>query len=116
VKTAIVCVLLLLGTVPPPNAAGQKSRERPDIRIRDAAAAINIAEPALVRVYGKRQIDYEKPLKATLQNGVWHVYGTLCCPDGNGKPTCEEGQCVGGVALAKVRQSDGKILSITHTK
>jgi hypothetical protein len=95
---------------------GQKSKQRAEIRISDAAAAINVAEPALVKVYGKRPIDDEKPLKATLQNGVWLVYGTLCCSDGNGKRTCEEGRCVGGVALVKVRQSDGKILSITHGK
>jgi hypothetical protein len=115
-KIAIVCVLLILGTVLPPCAVGQKSNQRAEIRISDTTAAISVAEPALVKVYGKRQIDDEKPLKAMLQNGVWHVYGTLCCSDGNGKHTCEEGRCVGGVALVKVRQKDGKILSITHGK
>ena len=115
-KTPNICALLLMGAILQTSAAAQKSKQRADIRIGDAAAAINTAEPALVRVYGKRKIDDEKPLKASLENGVWHVYGTLCCSDGKGKRTCEEGRCLGGVASAKVRQSDGKILSITHTK
>jgi hypothetical protein len=32
---------------------------------------LSIAEPALIKVYGKRQIDYERPLTATLDDGVW---------------------------------------------
>jgi hypothetical protein len=51
-----------------------------------------------------------------LEDGVWNVYGTLCCPGRKGQRTCEIGKCVGGVAAVKVRQSDGKILSISHTK
>jgi len=87
-----------------------------EIRIPDAAAAIKVAEPALIRVSGKKNIEDEKPLTATLEGGVWHVYGTLCCSDGKGQRTCEEGRCVGGVAHAQVRQRDGKVLSITHGK
>jgi hypothetical protein len=86
------------------------------IRVPDAATALSIAEPALAKVYGKRQIDYEKPLTAKLENGVWKVYGTLCCPDRNERRTCEAGKCDGRVAALELRQSDGKILSISHTK
>jgi hypothetical protein len=86
------------------------------VRVPDAATAVSIAEPALAKVYGKRQIDYEKPLTAKLENGVWQIYGTLCCPDRNGQWTCETGKCDGGVAALQLRQSDGKILSISHTK
>jgi hypothetical protein len=81
-----------------------------------AALALSIAEPALIKVYGKRQIDYERPLTAKLDDGIWSVYGTLCCPDSKGQRTCDMGKCVGGVAVLKLRQSDGKILSISHTK
>jgi hypothetical protein len=86
------------------------------VRVPDAATAVTIAEPALAKVYGKRQIDSEKPLTAELENGVWKVSGTLCCPDRNGRRTCEPGQCAGGVAALELRQSDGKVLSINHTK
>jgi len=67
-------------------------------RVPEAATAVTIAERALVKVYGKRQIDYERPLTAVLEHGVWTVYGTPCCPDRNGTRTCEVGKCVGGVA------------------
>src|SRR5262249_50600143 len=77
--------------------------------------SVRIAEPALIKVYGKHQIDNEKLLTATLENGVWNVYGTLWCRDRNGRRTSEIGKCVGGVAALKLRQSDGKILSISHT-
>jgi hypothetical protein len=86
------------------------------VTVPDAATALRIAEPALKRVYGGRQINDEKPLKATLEDGVWNVYGTLWCSDGKGRRTSEMGKCAGGVAELKLRQSDGKILSIIHTK
>lgn len=85
-------------------------------RVPDAATALKIAEPALIKRYGKRQIDYERPLTAKLDGGIWTVYGTLCCPDRNGHRTCEEYMCAGGVAVLKLRQRDGKILLITHYK
>jgi hypothetical protein len=85
-----------------------RSRERHSLR--------SIAEPALTKVYGKCKIEYEKPLTVILEDGIWSVYGTLCCPDRKGRRTCEVGKCVGGVAALKLRQSDGKILSNSHTK
>ena len=96
-----------------PNLRSQSST---GIAVPDAATALKIAEPALVKTYGKRQIEYEKPLTAKLDRGVWSIYGTLCCPDRNGHRTCEEGRCYGGVAVLKLRQRDGKILSIEHYK
>ena len=86
------------------------------VRVPDAATALSIAEPALIKVYGKRQINYERPLTATLEEGIWSVYGTLCCPDRKGQRTCEAGKCLGGVVALKLRQSDGRILSISHSK
>ena len=86
------------------------------IRVPDEAAALRIAEPALIKKFGKQTIEYERPFKATLLNGVWMVYGTLCCPYGKGRRTCEPGRCNGGVAELELRQSDGKILSISHGK
>jgi len=98
------------------TAAHSRSQTTAAVRVPDAATALRIAEPALIKTYGKRQIDYERPLIANLDNGIWYVHGTLCCPDRNGQRTCEEFQCVGGVAVLKLRQRDGKILSIMHYK
>jgi hypothetical protein len=92
---------------PPPATSG---------RVPDATTALSIAEPALIKVYGKRKIDYERPLTATLENGIWSVYGTLCCPDSKGQRNCEVGRCDGSMAEVKLRQSDGKILPISHGK
>src|SRR5690242_2289965 len=109
-KSAI-CGLFLAVTL-----SGQSSPPPTSIRVPDEATALKIAEPALVKTYGRRQIDYERPLKATIDKGIWTVGGTLCCPDRNGHRTCEQGMCVGGVAVLKLRQRDGKILSINHYK
>ena len=86
-----------------------------DARVPNSATAIAIGSHAAIRVYGKKIIDDEEPLKAFLHDGVWTVDGTLCCLDRNGKRNCE-GRCVGGVVVIKIRQSDGKILSMTHGK
>jgi len=110
----------LLGAVLLAGFALTAQRSHPqsatDVKVPDAATALKIAEPRLIKTYGKRQIDYERPLTAKLDDGIWTVNGTLCCPDRNGQRTCEQGRCVGGVAVLKLRQRDGKILSIIHYK
>jgi hypothetical protein len=111
-KTVVFFAIFLIAF----TSHAQDSQSKSNFRVPDAAAALSIAEPALIKVYGKRQINDERPLTATLDEGVWNVYGTLCCPDLKGHRTCEVGKCVGGVASAKIRQSDGKILAISHTK
>ena len=97
-------------------AVNSRSQNTAEVRVRDAATAISIAEPALIKTYGKRRIDDERPLTARLDNGIWTVAGTLWCTDHNGNRTREEGMCFGGTAVLKLRQSDGKILSIIHYK
>ena len=113
-KPAIPAVALLAAFAL--TAADSRSQTTVEVRVPDAATALKIAEPTLIKTHGKRQIDYERPLTAKLDGDIWSVYGTLCCPDHNGHRTCEEGRCVGGVAVLKLRQSDGKILSIMHYK
>ena len=81
--------------------------------IPDSQTAVNIGRTKLIHIYGKKQIDSEEPLKAELQDGVWVVSGTLWCSDGKGGRTNE---CVGGVAVIKMRQSDGHVVSIMHYK
>ena len=82
-------------------------------KVTDADTAVKAAEKALVRVYGKKKIESERPFTATLDKGVWTVAGTLHCKDENGQSTTT---CVGGVATAKVSEVDGRVLSVFHTK
>jgi hypothetical protein len=115
-KTTLIGVIFATALVP---VVAQGPQVPASVRVPDAATALRIAEPALVKVYGKEQIDYERPLIAELKNGVWNVSGMLCCPDGKGRRVCNTAKkpvCVGGVASAAIRQQDGKILGITHGK
>lgn len=107
----IICAMLVSVAF---TLSAQNTPPANSIRVPNATTALRIAERALIKVYGKQQIDYERPLKATLQDGIWSVYGALCCPGRKGQRTCEVGQCVGGVATLKLRQRDGKVLSISH--
>jgi hypothetical protein len=86
------------------------------LRVPDAATAIAIARPAAIHVYGRKQIDCEDPLTASIEKRVWSVFGTLCCPDSRGKRTCEFGRCLGGVVIVRIPQEVGRILSFTHGK
>ena len=81
--------------------------------VPDAATAVQIAEAVLVPVYGKKQIESEKPLTAKLENDVWTVSGTLRCPDGKGGTTT---QCVGGTAVVQISKADARIILMTHYK
>jgi hypothetical protein len=81
--------------------------------VPDADTAVQIAEAVLVPVYGKKQIESEKPFNAELKNGVWTVSGTLRCPDGKGGTTT---YCSGGVAVVKISKDDARILFMMHYK
>jgi hypothetical protein len=81
--------------------------------VPDSATAVKIAEAVLIPVYGKKKIESERPFKATLENGVWTIDGTLRCPDGKGGVTT---MCVGGTAEVKLSKTDGHILNMIHYK
>jgi beta-lactamase class A len=72
--------------------------------VADEQTAISIAVAVWIPIYGKKQIESEKPYKAALKNGVWTVTGSL--PEG----------WVGGTAEAFIAQDDGRILRIMHYK
>ena len=99
----ICCVLLICGALSAKHYG----------HIPDESAAIRIARAELIHVYGKKQIQSEEPLGASLKDDIWNVCGTLWCTGPNGQRTH---MCLGGVACIKIRRSDGKILSISHTK
>jgi hypothetical protein len=73
----------------------------------------DIAVAALVPVYGKKQIESEKPFTAKLKDNIWTVAGTLRCPDGKGGMTTS---CVGGTAVVEISKEDGRIISMGHFK
>lgn len=59
--------------------------------------------------YGEGKIKAERPFRAVLSNGVWHVRGSLprLFRAIGGK---------GGVASAEINMEDGRILRIQHGK
>jgi NTF2 fold immunity protein len=92
------------------------SREAPKRNyVPNSETAVAIAEAVFIPVYGKKQIESERPFTATLKDDVWTVAGTLYCPDG--KPqTDKPPTCVGGVAVAQISKIDARIISMTHYK
>ncbi len=70
--------------------------------VPDSATAVRIAVAVWIPIYGAQQIRTEEPFKASLKDSVWTVTGTL-----------SKGQ-LGGTAVAKIGQRDGRILFVTH--
>jgi len=55
-------------------------------------------------IYGKENIEWNKPYKARLKDGVLHVAGSL------------SETMVGGVAVAEIQKADATILRVSHGK
>ena len=70
--------------------------------VPDEKTAIRIAEAVWSPIYGEDKIQNEKPFVASLKGEVWTVQGSL--PKG----------WVGGVAIAEISKSDGRILRVSH--
>ncbi len=66
------------------------------------ATAIKIAVAVWEPIYGADNIARQKPFRATFAAGVWTVTGSL------------QKHMVGGVALAEIAKTDGRILRISH--
>jgi TonB family protein len=81
--------------------------------ISNEVTALRVAEPELIRIYGAGVIASERPLTGGLSGDMWIVNGTLHCGDGKGGSTT---LCAGGVAIAYLSKSDGRVLKIFHTK
>jgi hypothetical protein len=109
-KTAVALTVLAVLTQ---FALGQSTQPTPAPKVPDAATAVRLAEKVLESVYGRKKIEAEEPFEASLSSGIWHVGGTLYC----GKDRSHKGvQCLGGVAMADIRQSDGHVLKTGHGK
>ena len=73
--------------------------------VPDEITAIRIAEAVWIPIYGEEQINSEKPFKAILKNGIWTIEGSL-----------REGFTKGGVAVAEITKTDGRIIRVSHAK
>jgi len=81
--------------------------------VPDPKTAVAVAEAVLIPVYGREQIESERPFTATLKRDIWTIEGTLYCLDTKRVKTTD---CLGGVAVVKISKSDGRILYMLHGK
>ena len=96
-------ILLVLVAVTAVGRSGHPSGFHPPGGfVPTADVAIAIAVAVWGPIYGVAHIAGEKPYWAVLRDGVWVVTGSI--PKGD----------VGGVAEARIAQSDGRILSVIH--
>ena len=100
-------ILLLLLSLPTlvlaePRAENGGGYVPPNGFVPDAKTAISIAVAIWEPIYGAKQIQSERPFKAKLVEGVWHVEGTL--PSGT----------PGGVAEARISKADGRVVYVMH--
>jgi hypothetical protein len=84
--------------------ADQNSYKPKQGYVPDEQTAIVIAVAVWIPLYGREQIENEKPYRASLKDGVWTVRGTL-----------HKG-FKGGTAEAKISKDSGCILEVIHYK
>ena len=72
--------------------------------VSDEQTAVQVAESVLRPIYGRKQIESERPFKARLEGDIWTVSGNL--PPG----------WVGGVAVVRINRLNGRVLSVEHGK
>ena len=95
-------VLLIVGATLQ-LAAGDRVSDwaPPNGFVPNEATAIRIAVAVWEPIYGAAQIAAQKPYRARLEKGIWIVEGTLHSE-------------VGGVAIAEISKSDGRVLRVSH--
>ncbi|TPG33882.1 YbbC/YhhH family protein [Flavobacterium pectinovorum] len=74
------------------------------ILIKDSVIAIKIAEPILFEIYGKQNIEKQRPYEIYLLQNYWVISGTL--PE----------DYLGGTFLIIIDSKNSKIIKITHGK
>ena len=70
------------------------------------AIAIAVAEPILFSVYGQENIMRQRPYRAQLSKGCWHLSGTLHKPAAT----------VGGTFYLVIEASNCRVHTLFHTK
>jgi hypothetical protein len=103
-KVARLGIVVLL-TLIPAFAGEEKHNARPkDGFVPNAETAIQIAVAVWTPIYGKEKIERQKPHKAYLKEGVWHVSGSM------------PRQQLGGVAIAEIAKGDARVIRVSHGK
>ncbi|HEX3505944.1 MAG TPA: NTF2 fold immunity protein [Xanthobacteraceae bacterium] len=74
----------------------------PEGFVPDADTARKISEVVLIRLVGEAQVEREKPLTVSLEDGVWIVKGTM------------PPNTLGGIAEVHISKKDGTILFLSH--
>ena len=75
-----------------------------NVLIKDNLTAINVAEPILFSIYGKENIESQKPYETYLINNYWVIAGTL------------QKDWSGGTFLIIIDARNSKVLKVTHGK
>jgi len=116
----IVAVFLLLISTACIHDYGQNyvPKMPPNGYVPDSETAIKIAVAIWTPIYGKEHIEKQQPYSAELNDGIWHVTGSLPRPryykDEKGH---EIGVfTIGGVPEADISQKTGEILRIIHSE
>ncbi len=86
-------------------AADESSYKPKQGYVPDEQTAIAIAVAVWIPIYGREQIESEKPSRASLSDGIWTVTGSL-----------PKGFIKGGTAEAKISKDTGCILGVIHYK
>lgn len=84
--------------------ANEGGYQPPDGFIPDSTTAVAVAEAILIGVYGKTQIERQRPMIASLEGKAWVVAGTL-----------RRGE-LGGVATIRLDKETGTVLRVMHGK
>jgi hypothetical protein len=85
-----------------------KSIIREEGFVPDSTTAVNVAIAILSPIYGREDIELEKPFHAVLINGIWIVEGT-------NEDRYTEG-FVGGIAHIEIRKKDCKVMKVWHDR
>jgi hypothetical protein len=106
INFSLICVLISFLTVSCLNlqeGQTQKHNYKPEQGyVSDEETAIQIAVAVWIPIYGKGEIESQKPYNAVLMDEIWYVTGSL--PEG----------WLGGVAEAEIAKDDGRILRMSH--
>ena len=97
-----LATLIILLTSPMDVHADNHSYVPPKGFVPDGSTAVAIAEAVLVPIYGRAQIQRQKPLLPSLRGNEWTVIGQL-----------EKG-LVGGVAIIVIDRKTGQIVRVSH--
>lgn len=75
-----------------------------DTLIKDKETAIEVAEPILFKIYGKKNITGERPYECYLIDGYWYICGTL------------PKNWMGGVFEIIINSKNGQVIKLVHGK